>query len=561
MGPTLSVRNPRMRAFYAKTCGRMQVIFTVPMFNHHLAETCRREGGAPPRHPTTEWANAQGGATLLLPLLFVVCLGAGCSSPPSGDPVKPPPLLVTPEEQERLVSTLLAELRENREKRCPRPALRGPGLPGRPDPLLVALVEPEGDLARCAQAVERTEPRWRAALLASAQGQGALPRLGPGPPTPGFATEVESLATACATLPEALHRAVRFEAACSPYLPGRRRLPHLGPLVRILEGAALLAHRRSGEDPEGAAFLLLESLRVQQDLCRGGVPWIWPFVLRQPLRLTVSVLGHLLAAGRLGPGALASLGAALEALGRSEPTPESYLQGERLTVELGSYLIPVMPPGWVPPGGEPTPGFNPGAGVSHRALGSPRQDLLLSWLAHRQRSGRWASACSPKERPARCLEALEAFNQEMRDRVGHLSERWKALEGRLGRALTEESGRARRAVLEWLVALGPMSTADHLRRAAERPFWLAALRLHLAVLRAQAGASEPLTTGQVLALPPAREDPFWGEALSGQGVPGNVELRPPRALAPASDPPLGYPLAWPVPRDLRRDPPGRRGSP
>lgn len=481
--------------------------------------------------------------------------------------MRPPLVLVTPEEQAELTSSTLRALGENRERQCPRQPIGDPGLPGRPDPLIVALVEPEGALARCAEAVEKTERAWRGELLEPGAGPGALPRPRPGASVSSAGTVKDRLDSDCAALPQAIGRAVGFRAVCSPYLPGRRRLPHLGPVVRLLEGAAILAHRRAREEPKEAARRLLESLRFQQDLCRGGVPWIWPFVLRGPLRLTVAFLADLLASRHLDVGALASIEAALGVLAASEPPVESYLRGEQLTVELGSYLIPLMPKGWIPPGGEPTPGFDPGSGIPHRALGSPRQDLLLAWLALRLRGELWAASCSSQRRPAQCLGALESFNREMKDRVLHLSERWRVLEARLretlgsGKGGLPQSARARRAVLDWLVAIGPTSTPDHLRRAAERPFWIAAMRVHLQALVAQASSLVPLDRGQVSSLGAAREDPFWGEPMRLGGEPGKMELTPPRELHPAPELPLIYPLRLRAPEGPPKSPPRRRGAP
>lgn len=485
-------------------------------------------------------------------LLLCVSLypvGSGCRRPPGDAENKTPIFLVSPQERQELQARLLSELVGNARRRCERPVLRGAATTGRSDPAFVALVEPAGVLAGCLAHVERhrdairqalfrgLDPRRVAHSLPTARSifaPGAQLRGGALPGRADPSAVLAQVQSRCAGLPTSLERAVRHEASCSPYLPGRRRLPRLNQVLQVPVALAAIARRRalSGALRE-AAWLALHGLRFGQDLTRGGTAWIWPLVARIGMLDLVALLREIFASGQLTPAALRELQGGLARLAAGEPSVAAHFPGERIFTELKRYLLPLMPPDWVPPGGRPLPGKteNPpprkrGAGADMRS-GSRRQDLLVAWIAYRRHSLRLAAACQDASSGVQCLTAVRALERSNAERIGQLRQRWQQLSRSLSRlSKSFDRAAAREAAVEFLAGLTAPTTSRYLVQAAQRAFYVAALRIHVAAL-----LGGTLSRDVVAALPEARQDPFARAPYRWKELPKGLEVRPAVDLA------------------------------
>lgn len=525
----------------------MQVIL------HTLAHRAARRGtpasSRPPRF--RGWgARLALWAALVLP-------GPGCTDPPAGDPANELILLVSPQEAAQLRGSVRQALARNRTRRCPRPVLWGPPVRGRPDPLLIDVAEGRGSLKACVAYVKQS-PKALEQILAEG---GARDR--PGRSARGAARTapfsdsaadsavqraaggssrfLAGLAKRCGSLPERIAKAVRFASVCSPYLPGRRALPDFSTLMSLYRAAAALAWHRAQREPAAAVRQLLRLLRFAQDLERGPTPWIWPYVLRSGWRSVVALLGRALAAERLPEGLPRTVDRALRTLLRSEPPLPIHLRGERLLVERRTFYRPLTKR----------------AGARSQApLRGGVQGHLLAWLAYRRQAQRLERGCPPQGSAWRCHRRLVELEAAAAASQAELSVRWAAFERWLARQRWGRAGgsgrfprrRAQQAALRLLRGTAGGRNAPHLLRAAQRAFHLNALRLQLAVRRAQQRRDHPLDVEAVSQLAARYPDPFGGAPPVLEGNPGALWVRPPRRLAPAREPPVRHLIRWPLPR-------------
>jgi hypothetical protein len=423
--------------------------------------------------------------------------------------------------------------------------------------LLVDLVEARGALASCAAYVEQNREAVEQLLGPDALGRvrDAGERGPPGgrkdPPEPKRADVAAALLKRCASLPARIAKAVRFAAPCSPYLPGKRELPDFVALIRLHQAAAALAAIQADSRPARAARLLLRLLRLNQDLERGPTPWIWPYVLRAGWRPAVAVLARILAASGLNAAQRRTVDEALQRLLTSEPPLPVHLRGEHLMVQRRTFMKPLAEG---PDRG--TPGQLARGGQGH----------LLAWLAFRQRAHRREQACPVSLAARRCHRRLQALEANARVSASALRERWAAFQQWLTEQRLErpdgrfDRGRARRAALALLSGAARSRHAPHLLRAAQRSFFLNAMRLHLSVRQAQQKRSTPLGATAVSELAARLPDPFGRTAPAVEGNPGALTVRPPRRLSPAGEPPVRYLIRWPTPRPSPSSRPAPDGS-
>lgn len=502
-------------------------------------------------------------------VFFLLLLPGGCSAGEPGPVSVDPVYLVSREEHLQLRAALLAELRQSVARSCQRPVLGGEPRAGRADDELTALAEPTGSLARCVQLVTRHRPALRRALFlekppASRPAQ-ALPWARADPPAALRGTLGE-VATACRTLPSRLAAAGRFGDACSPYLPGRRRLPDLVPILRLGLATVVLARERAASREEEAALrLLLDGMRFGQDLCRGGTPWIWPLVTGAALTDLVATAAELLATRPLGAATLERLDRWLTLLDQGEPPLVSYVSGELLFVELDSYLLPLLPAGQAPPGGWPLDWSRQRAAARRRFKGrsaaflwSEQQGVLLGWLAHRGLAARLRRRCAPPRGVIDCFRAL-------REKERRAAAVGPELQARLDQLVSGVASRfdrfaVREAAIALLADTARSRASVYLRRVAARPFYLMALRLHVAVLRHALAHGWP-TVASVRSLAPARRDPVTGAPVVVERCRRGFLIYPAwREMQGAASAPAA-PLRYLIARPPRRSPPGRAHRP
>ncbi len=489
----------------------------------------------------------------VLALVFCGPVFLGCQQKKSDKKPTQPVFLVSPRERQKLQQSLLRGLRSNARLKCPRPVALGTARTGRGDGALRAVVEPSGAAARCLAYAERHWDDLRRSLFqeprrppGGAAGR-ALPTARPvfipavkagDKPTPGFPEPaiVQTLCKRCGSLPALVERAVTLSDACSPYLPGRRRSPKLGSVLQLHLAVVALARRRFRASPRQAVGMLLRTLALGQDLCRGGTAWIWPQVARLGMLDVVATVARMLAANRLSPAALRSLRMGLKGLRAAEPDLTAHLLGERQQSELQRYLIPMMPRKWIPPGGQPLKarGAAPPAGASSSRFrsisGSIRQDLLVAWVASRRYGRRLADGCRDAASGWYCLQAVRQAEKRVLSNRARLRQQWRALSRRLARSGSGfDRAATREAVVKLLVGLHAPNTSGYLLQAAQRGFYLAALALHVDVLIAARRSGWPeLST--VAAWSKARRDPFRGAPLRLEAHGSGFELRPAESL-------------------------------
>jgi len=246
-----------------------------------------------------------------------------------------------------------------------------------------------------------------------------------------------------------------------------------------------------------------------------------------------AMLRVILASGQLTPAALREVRRGLVQLAKGEPPLAGHFAGERLFTELNRYLLPLMPPDWVPPGGRPVNGktsssrSRTGAGGSAVGSGSRRQDLLVAWIAYRRHSQRLAAGCRDVSSGFQCLTAVRALERSITERIGQLRQRWQQFNRRLSRlSKAFDRAAAREAAVEFLAGLTAPTTSRYLLQTAQRTFYIAALRIHGAAL--QRGT---LSQGDVAALPEARQDPFRHTPFRLKALPNGLEVRPAVDLA------------------------------
>lgn len=465
--------------------------------------------------------------------LSILLAGLGCRKDPVPSPPEVQPLLyIHPAEADNLARNIERELQARRERSCARPVLRGLSVAGKPDPLIRDLVEASGTLAPCARAATRHQSTLASWLLGPAGASTPLPRLAPqalhAAPPPAVRAALSDLRAHCSSLPGAIARVTRFRSVCNPYRPDGGPRPSLLPLVRLHLAAAAIAVSMAREHPDDALWLLLETLRLDQDLERGPTELAWPLALVAASRPVISVLGAWLCAGlpsRLRP----TLARVLDALIATEPWPPGHLRGERLRREWRDYA------------------------TYHRRArrhqgGVATQARLLAWFGFHRKASRVEQVCA-KPTPARtCLGRLRAMEpRPATHTVAELRERWERLQELLARPASASAVRpaARRRIARQALALVESLVELHadanLRSALERSFYLVALRLQMASMGT--ARAPRITAKAARALARKHKMPWPDEPLRVVTVPdGSLLLAPPLRIAPAGKPRLRYRL-------------------
>ncbi len=326
-------------------------------------------------------------------ILVAIVLGLALAPPLAAQEAPAPAaLLVGPTELTALEDALMAAVEQNRNRRCPRPVLRGKPLDGPADEAMVAVVESDA-LKDCYDAVKEARDEVQAYLMADF----------------GAKEPPAAVLTKCKGLPAALAKAVAHADACSPYLFGRRGSPSLLPVVRGANAAAILVRERAREGQWESSFqLATDALRFYQDLGRGpGASLIAAMVGTAAFEHVIDDgLRPALEAGVLPEKLQAMVLKELGLLMASEPRFCDFLAYERHGMPLQLLLPRLKGEGWTPPGGfdadlldetgKPRPYVEEGkvmAGMTHD------QEAALSWAAMDKIHARMEAACRSAATP------------------------------------------------------------------------------------------------------------------------------------------------------------------
>ncbi len=377
------------------------------------------------------------------------------------------PERVTSTEAQRLRAAI-ARLRAAQDAmRCPRPVLRGQPLPGSGEQALAAVAD-GATHGRCLDTVEAGREALEAALFLPFEAlPTGWPRRNPWltlRPSDASAAPpaIEAVAAVCAPLVEDVREAVRFQDACSPYRPGRDRAAPARLEALALALAASARHRWAAEDDRAAAEILLDGLRLLDDLARGGARIeVQAAAVRARTPLVVTLEGLLDRPAPLGPSLPRQIEAELATLAATRPSPAASLRGLWASLLLDIEL--------------PDP--------------SLPDDALLPIAGLHLLAEQVEVACPPDAPARRCAESL----READARLGELTR----LDGRSG-ALAESM----------VTFVGPY--ADHVRQRALRDVVVPGLRT-LATWRRvveATGDCPRLDAFDVEPLRSARRDPF-----------------------------------------------------
>ncbi|MBM4352685.1 MAG: hypothetical protein FJ109_02650 [Deltaproteobacteria bacterium] len=316
---------------------------------------------------------------------------------PSGLPASSPEVkyLVTQEELDALEADLMATVKENQGRLCPRPVLRGKALPG----------SGQNDLAGVLEGKEN-EACYKAAGGKDADALWAWleqPSHDSGPPA--------GIVKACRGLPAAVSHATRHEDACSPYLVGRRAMPSLVRLLRLSWVLAMNVRMLADAGKTAAALALaFDGLRLFQDLSRGaGAPYATGTVGGAAWHVIVTRgIGPTLSAALPSPDLLARITQEVEVLLATEPAFCDFLPELRYGPVLLWYLPVLKGEGWVPPGGFEADMTKPASVPGGPPFGSREwNDAALHWLVAERRHRELEKACSGQSRPVALAKAFD----------------------------------------------------------------------------------------------------------------------------------------------------------
>ena len=475
-------------------------------------------------------------------LVFFVAsvLAAGCpDNDEEGDRTEVAlPNLDNSAENARIEKSLIAEVDSQMSLVCKRPVLLGQPLPGPAGGDMLAALGGAPELEACL-AVSRGKMKGLSAALWFPEG--ARP---PGVPARLLRTvrplgdpaadgdSVREVATACEPLAGLVQRAVRHEDACSPYMPGLRGQPAIEPIMDVRRAlVVLIRHRLEAGDVHAGVDLLLNGVRIGQDLKRGNSSALLAMLansfMDRQLQLLELVLNR---PGKLGDRLLASIERRLGMLIESEPHPGDFMAGDYLAFCLYEILPALRGEGYTPPGG-----FGPMGPPEAREFKEPRERkyfrvaMLSSW--ERLRSG-WAERCTPQMSGGECQRALIAWTGPLKQRqVRDHAEREKRLAVALVAGM--ESGMIEELITQTLQIAAPPSV-DYLKKNGRIAFALAGLRLHAAFRRLaeQHKRCPVLEDFDREPLKSLRIDPYSGEPIRIEPGSGGVKwvLRPPMDL-------------------------------
>jgi hypothetical protein len=276
----------------------------------------------------------------------------------------------------------------------------------------------------------------------------------------------------------------------------------------------ILAHLEG--DDRRAFDLLLDGLRFDQDMDRGGVSWIMPMVSRAADMHTLSTAAWLLGRpGPLGQDLLDEIDRELLRLVESEPHPSSFIQGDYNDMVIHVLMRSIKGDKWSPPGGwhEGEKPAGQEAGKEHESAhfktltmgADAADDNALAWLAMEELAARERRACPPSTTPDQCYENLVQLAAELQEGASLSTLQWI---GKMTEFLLswDPDAKKRAFVIDVLKSI-VSSTPRYVAMQGQRRFYAAALRVQVAFrLMAE-------KTGKCPGLEDFKSEPLWGLAV------------------------------------------------
>lgn len=232
----------------------------------------------------------------------------------------------------------------------------------------------------------------------------------------------------CAAAIDALVAAVRHESVCGPTVTLSVFDDRVSGVVlqvgRLAKAVAIEArHRRESGDPRQAAELVLDAIRLTQDVRRGGATLLEETAATSALRTLVSAAGPLLLDGELPASELAALGAELDRLIASAATAHETAAGEEPRM-----LAQALADARQSSGDLRTDHLAGAVGVA--AYGALRAELCPAGSSHVQCARAWEAVDEVPVGPIANARMRARVTELVRDDSGRARYAWIAAESR-----------------------------------------------------------------------------------------------------------------------------------
>ncbi|MBW1871693.1 MAG: hypothetical protein JRJ19_06490 [Deltaproteobacteria bacterium] len=461
--------------------------------------------------------------------LFGALFLSGCPSESGKESSKTStrPALVSQAELKTLEDKALAEIEKYRQMKCPRPVLRGTAIAGSGNADMIAVIEGNSETADCRKLLEqKSEQLFEALNFEEKTAVAGRPLRGwrearPLDDPKASTDKILFLEGACSQAINLVRRAVKYEEACSPYLPGRRGEPALIIHIRTMRILAATARRylMEGRTRE-CVELLLDGLRFGQDMSRGGSSLLEAMVSAAAGKVLYQVLELAFNQPKpIGEKYLETVSKELTQLIKTDVHPGTILRGEMWTMILYSVMPAVKGKDWVPPGGWGTEGRGPIAGEEQDNLAgkifgaNAKDDMAVAWLATLETGHEQLKACPIDKLPIEChnnlLELAKKMDVAADDHLDRINRIWNVAKAE------DKIEEIRRQVIEILKGIAAPAYNKYIAKMGQARFLLAALKLqveyrHLAEKTkscpdAKAFDKEPLKS--------LRNDPYSGKPI------------------------------------------------
>lgn len=430
--------------------------------------------------------------------------------------------LVSEAEIKTWIDALLARLDANGKRHCVPSRVSQKQTPGNGTDLLIQLFEGKGELAGC---LAKLDELAKAGNL-KADIESALP-------------SIIAFDEACgASIADKVLDAGTRTEGCSPYQVGVRVEPkELTRSIQIAYAVSFHAKKLAAAGKvEEAIQLSLAALRVMQDLARGHVTLIIAMVSTASTQIVADRLDAILETAKLTEEQRALTAAAMDSLIIGVPVWADVIAGERDNMDIYFGAAQLMPKTWTPPGGwneELRPKTDSKATFPTTHFGNPRDESAMMLQMTIENAADAERVCPEGASYTVCHAGLETLTAAAKPAV---DVDVKALYGELAKAATRGApdlvavrNRIRTSITQILKSIAQPSLAKYLIKPAEMVSRLAALRIHLEVMKG------PCPTGEALAAPPftilAAPMPL-GDKVTLAVAPGTVSVGPPAWVDP-----------------------------
>lgn len=426
------------------------------------------------------------------------------------------------ERLDRIEQDFLRAAEDNRNRKCPRPILRGEPVAGPAADDMRAVIEGEGD---CFDAIERMSQHLVEANFSPSESRfdsfppREMKTIRP-PSDPEAEIEgLEETMALCEPIIDQLRTSTHHEDACSPYLPGVRVSPeYYLNLIRLTN--LMIARARIDLEAgrwEEAVLPMLDIIRFGQDMHRGGTEILPAMVATATARMATTMLESILSDPReIPPKVLDRMESELANLIETEPHPWSFLQGINLFIAIYGLMPAYKGPDWIPPGGK-----SDDFPEAKEASLEEKIDLDLS----RRLSLIYDMACPKSKTPYSCTRSLKKFVRKMETQ--HLLDKLaEDTEKEIGRELPGRGERLSRDLIRSTI----LSNRPFVPAHGRTRFRLGALLLATRYRSLSQNEGRPLEREAFLEPPldALREDPFSGRPMKIEEISkGRFVLSPP----------------------------------